>query len=78
VNSKAIAIVNIITNTQNLEVKKRLLGYFSVLGGEKMTKKQKKILKKKLKDFIIAAMLIGFLIYSIIEIEKGIIIWLYA
>lgn len=43
-----------------------------------MTKKQKKILKKKLKDFIIDAMLIGFLIYSIIEIEKGIIIWLYA
>jgi hypothetical protein len=49
-----------------------------VLGGEKMTRKQKKILKKKLKDFIIDAMLIGFLIYSIIEIEKGIIIWLYA
>ena len=43
-----------------------------------MTKKQKKILKKKLKDFIIDAMLIGFLIYSIIEIEKGIIIWLYS
>lgn len=43
-----------------------------------MTKKQKKILKKKLKDFIIDAILIGFLIYSIIEIEKGIIIWLYA
>jgi len=43
-----------------------------------MTRKQKKILKKKLKDFIIDAILIGFLIYSIIEIEKGIIIWLYA
>lgn len=43
-----------------------------------MTRKQKKIIKKKLKDFIIDAMLIGFLIYSIIEIEKGIIIWLYA
>lgn len=43
-----------------------------------MSKKQKKKLIRKLKELAIDIALWSFLIYSVLEIEKGIIIWLYA
>ena len=43
-----------------------------------MTRKQKKKIVRKLKELAINIALWSFLAYSIIEIEKGIIIWLYA
>lgn len=43
-----------------------------------MSKKQKKKIVRKLKELAIDIVLWSFLIYLVLEIEKGIIIWLYA